>query len=399
MRSAVRWLGGRPGLIDVVIAGALALTVGYSIVDPPGPASRWPVWSAWLVGVVLAAPVSVRRRWPLPALAAAGTAATLATVLGAVTAGMLLLSFAPTVLVLYLVACTASRVRSSAALMACLITASAAIVFFYRDVLPTLAPALDRSELPPYWPVELGATAAAMGVAWALGLLVRARRDAHAGLARQLAHTAVIEERLRISRELHDLIGHSMSLIAVKATVANHIADARPDEVRAALNTIEHTSRTTLNEIRRILGGLRADADPYHHGPPTGLAGLPELADRMRSTGLHVDLTITADGLPPSGVDTSVYRIVQEALTNVTTHTTATTCRVTVTLTGREVAIEVTDPGPLRPAGKPADGGYGLIGMRERVTLYGGSFHAGPSADGGFRVAAHLPFAPGGAAS
>src|SRR5690606_31029876 len=106
--------------------------------------------------------------------------------------------------------------------------------------------------LPPLWPVELGMIVASMVVAWVAGLLVRSRRDANARLANEIAHAAVVEERLRISRELHDIIGHSMSLIAVKATVANHVADVRPEEARAALAVIERTSRTTLTEIRRV---------------------------------------------------------------------------------------------------------------------------------------------------
>ena len=390
MRSAVRRLGGRPGAVDLVVAVALMATVGYAIVDPPGPASRWPAWSAWLVGAVLAAPVAVRRRWPLPALAGAGATAVLGTVFGAVAAGMLVVSFVPTALALYLVACASSRIRSAAALVTCAAAAAIAILVFYRAVLPTFTPAAERSELPPYWPVELGVTGVVLAVAWGAGVLVRSRRDAHARLARQLAHTAVVEERLRISRELHDIIGHSMSLIAVKATVANHVADARPDEVRAALTAIEHTSRATLTEIRRVLGGLRAD----HDDPPlTGSDGLPELAERVRSAGVDVQLVVENDQPLTGTTGAAVYRIVQEALTNVLAHTAATRCRVAVRVRAHEVAVEVTDPGPARPGRKP-DGGYGLIGMRERAMLSGGSFEAGPRPEGGFRVSARLPYEP-----
>lgn len=117
------------------------LLIGYAIVDPPGPASRWPSWSAWVVGAVLAGPVAVRRRWPEPALAVAAVGALLACVLGAAAAGVIVVSFLPTVLVLYVVAGTASRRRSATALVGCLAAACAAVGFFYRDVLPTLPPA------------------------------------------------------------------------------------------------------------------------------------------------------------------------------------------------------------------------------------------------------------------
>lgn len=137
----MRWFRGRPSVVDSVSAVALMLLIGYALVDPPGPASRWPSWSAWVVGAVLAGPVAVRRRWPEPALAVAAVGALLASVLGAAAAGVLVVSFLPTVLVLYVVAGTASRRRSATALVGCLAAACAAVGFFYRDVLPTLPPA------------------------------------------------------------------------------------------------------------------------------------------------------------------------------------------------------------------------------------------------------------------
>jgi signal transduction histidine kinase len=136
-------------------------------------------------------------------------------------------------------------------------------------LLPTLPPVPYRSELPPFWPVEIGVTWVAMGVAWATGLVVRWRRDTTARMARQLAHAAVVEERLRISRELHDVIGHSMSLIAVKAAVANHVAGTRPEENRAALAVIEHTSRSTLTcACRAWTGSKRPARSAVRRRPP-----------------------------------------------------------------------------------------------------------------------------------
>ena len=185
-------------------------------------------------------------------------------------------------------------------------------------MLPGLTPVASPSELPPYWPVEIGVICVLLAAGWAVGTVVRWKRDTTARLVRHLAEAAVADERRRIARELHDVIGHSMSLIAVKATVANHVADARPQEARAALAVIEQTSRSTLAEIHRVLGLLRSDGDLQEaHLPAPGMADLPELAADARSAGVEVDLTVREEAAPPPAVAVSVYRIVQQALTNV----------------------------------------------------------------------------------
>ncbi|MBG0831683.1 sensor histidine kinase [Planomonospora sp. ID67723] len=219
---------------------------------------------------------------------------------------------------------------------------------------------------------------------------------------KSIADAAVSDERRRIARELHDVIGHSMSLIAVKATVANHLAEARPQEVRAALAVIEQTSRSTLAEIHRVLDLLRSDGDPRQDRlPAPGMADLPELAVHARSAGIEVDLTVREEAALPPAVAMSVYRIVQQALTNVITHVGPTRCAVTVDVDGRQAAIEVVDDGPHhgRPprAGRADQGGRGLIGVRERARMYGGTFSAGPRPEGGFHVSARLPYGPEGA--
>ncbi|MFI6512412.1 sensor histidine kinase [Streptosporangium sp. NPDC050855] len=406
MDGTLRRLGGR----DVVDGGAaivVALLVGYAIVDPPGPSPSWPAWSAWPVAAVLSLPVALRRHRPRAMLVWACAAAVSATVAGAVAAGAIWLTFVPAVLVLYQVATTVSAVRSATAAAACASAATAAILVFYDRVLPGLAPAATPSEMPPYWPVEIGVTCVLLVVAWAVGAVVRWKRDTTARLVHHLAEAAVSDERRRIARELHDVIGHSMSLIAVKATVANHVADARPQEVRAALAVIEQTSRSTLAEIHRVLGLLRSDGDLREAPLPVpGMTGLPELAAHARSAGVEVELTVREEGVPPAGVALSVYRIVQQALTNVVTHTGPTRCVVTVDVDGRAASIEVVDDGPRngRPpradhgvdAGHGGHGGHGLIGMRERARMYGGTFSAGPRPQGGFRVAARLPYDPEG---
>ncbi|WP_037971367.1 sensor histidine kinase [Streptosporangium amethystogenes] len=392
-----RRLGGR-GVADAATAVVVALAVGYAIVDPPGPSSWWPAWSAWPVAGVVSFPVAVRRRRPRAMLALACAAGVLATVAGAVAAGAIWVSFVPTVLVLYLVATTTSVAWSVAGLAACLSAAVTAILIFYARVFPGLAPSAWRSELPPYWPVEIGMICVLLTAGWAVGAVVRWKRDTTARLVRHLAEAAVADERRRIARELHDVIGHSMSLIAVKATVANHVADARPQEVRAALAVIEETSRSTLTEIHRVLDLLRSDGDPQQARLPVpGMADLPELAAHARSAGVEVDLTVREEAALPPAVAVSVYRIVQQALTNVITHAGPTRCAVTVDVDGREVVIEVVDDGSRhgRPP-RPGHGGHGLIGMRERAKMYGGTFSAGSRPEGGFRVSARLPYDPNG---
>lgn len=381
-----------------MVAVILALLVGYAIVDPPGPSSWWPTWSAWPVAAVVSFPIAVRRRRPWAMLGLACAAGVLATVAGAVAAGATWLSFVPTVLVLYLVAATASVRWSLAGLAACAFAAVTAVLIFYAQVFPGLTPATSPSELPPYWPVEIGVICVLLAAGWAIGTAVRWKRDTTSRLVRHLAEAAVADERRRIARELHDVIGHSMSLIAVKATVANHVADARPQEVRAALAVIEQTSRSTLAEIHPVLGLLRSDGDLQEaHLPVPGMADLPGLAADARSAGVEVDLTIREEAALPPAVAVSVYRIVQQALTNVITHAGPTRCSVTVDIDGRAAMIEVIDDGPRHGRPPRADhGGHGLIGMRERAKMYGGTFSAGSQPEGGFRVATRLPYDPNG---
>ncbi|MBG0826598.1 sensor histidine kinase [Planomonospora sp. ID67723] len=397
----MKWAGWRLGgrhAADAAVAVVVALLIRYAIVDPPGPSVPWPAWSAWPVAAVVSFPIAVRRHRPRAVLGFACAAAAVATTAGAVAAGAIWLTFMPTVLVLYLVASTASVAWSATALAACLSAAVSAILIFYAQVFPGLAPAATPSEISPAWPIEIGVVGVLLTVAWAVGAVVRWKRDTTARLVRHLAESAVSDERRRIARELHDVIGHSMSLIAVKATVANHLAEARPQEVRAALAVIEQTSRSTLAEIHRVLDLLRSDGDPRQDPVPApGMADLPELAVHARSAGIEVDLTVREEAALPPAVAMSVYRIVQQALTNVITHVGPTRCAVTVDVDGRQAAIEVVDDGPHH--GRPPranHGGHGLVGMRERVKMYGGTFSAGPRPEGGFHVSARLPYDPNG---
>jgi signal transduction histidine kinase len=191
-------------------------------------------------------------------------------------------------------------------------------------------------------------------------------------------------------------VSHTMSAIAIRAGVANHVADEEPAEARHALGDIEAISRTALTELRQMLGLLRTGAGE----PSAALAPVPDLGDLDRlvaevsRSGVQVDLRITGDPRPmPPGVGLSAYRILQESLTNVVKHAGAVQAAVTLGYRPYEVWIEVVDDGRRAPAAGPP--GHGLIGMRERVSLYGGQFSAGPLRDRGFRVSATIPLGEG----
>jgi signal transduction histidine kinase len=245
----------------------------------------------------------------------------------------------------------------------------------------------------------------ALAVAWLWGENLRNRRARWAAMeerARRLEaereerdRQAVTAERLRIARELHDVVAHSMSVIAVQSGVANHVIDSRPAQARQALATIEATSRSALVELRRLLGVLRQGDDPVASLEPNpGLAELGRLADQIRSAGVEVDLTVEGEpGDLPPGVDLSAFRIAQEGLTNVLKHG-GGMAHVLVRYGPGAVAVEIADDGRAAEDDATGDGtGHGLIGMRERVAVFGGELSAGPVPGGGYRMAARLPYA------
>jgi signal transduction histidine kinase len=202
---------------------------------------------------------------------------------------------------------------------------------------------------------------------------------------------ALAEERLRIAQELHDVVAHSMGVIAVQAGVGAHVIDSEPGEAKKALEAISQTSRSTLVEIRRMLGVLREDQGASYV-PAPGLADLDRLLRDVASAGVHSVVRVEgATAQLPPGVDFTAYRIVQEALTNVLKHAGPATATVIIGYESTALRLEILDDGT-GVNGQATRGGHGLVGMRERVGVYGGSFEAGPRAGGGFRVAVRLPY-------
>jgi signal transduction histidine kinase len=369
------------------------LAVAGLVVSPPQPQFKDPDALAGLVSLGQTLPLAVRRRRP----------GTILVVVWLATAGYLLLGYPPntTALVGAMVATYSVAAYG---------TGRTPVVgaLFIAGVIAMVAAAAVGSDTD----ATLGDLAAAVLVfltAWVLGDRMRTRRAYTAALeerARGLeqerearAKAAVREERTRIARELHDVVAHNVSVIVVQATAAGRVLDADdadPAGVREALGTIEATGRAALAELRTVLGALRTDdQDDQGRTPQPGLAKLPELAQRTRQAGLPVELRIQGEPLElPPGVDLSAYRIVQEALTNALKHASPTSATVLVRYQPNTLGLQViNDDRGASPTDRDR-GGQGLVGMRERVLLFGGDFQAGPLAGGGYRVQASFPLDP-----
>ncbi|MCX5231003.1 sensor histidine kinase [Streptomyces sp. NBC_00233] len=261
------------------------------------------------------------------------------------------------------------------------------------------------------------AVALAAAVAWLLGRSERQSR-AYAEQARaQAATQAVTSERLRIAREMHDSVAHSIGIVALQAGAARRVMDRQPEQARQALTEIETASRETLAGLRRMLGALRTEAAAEWHTRTTEGAGLPDmpglavldrLAEVTAAAGVRVAVhRVGAPRALPQDIDLSAFRVVQESVTNVVRHSGADACTVTVDQQDPDtlvVTVEDRGPDPHRDGDRnrdhtgppaPAGSGYGLVGMRERVTLLHGEFAAGPRPGGGFRVTARLPLPTG----
>jgi signal transduction histidine kinase len=203
------------------------------------------------------------------------------------------------------------------------------------------------------------------------------------------------EERARIARELHDVIAHSVSVIVIQAGAAEPLVDEDPGQAREALRSIRTTASDALGEMRRLLGILRTTDDELALNPQPSVAQLEPLLAQTRTTGLEVELRIHGKPRPlPPGLDLTAYRIVQEALTNTRKHGRASRADVALRYTPSALEVEIVDDGTA-PVAAASNGGHGLVGMRERVRIAGGTLEVGPLPGGGFRVAARLPLSEG----
>jgi signal transduction histidine kinase len=225
----------------------------------------------------------------------------------------------------------------------------------------------------------------------------RAERAAATRASRQIdQRREQSEERLRVARDLHDVIGHNISLINVQASMGLDLMDSQPEQARAALSAIKSASKEALEELRTMLTTLRRDDDVAPRSPTRGLDHLPELIELTRAAGLSVEVTVAGKAPPlPAAVQQAAYRIIQESLTNVARHAGQARVTVRVSYDDGDMHVEIDDNGTARHDVAPAIGtGSGITGMRERAAVLGGELSAGFRPGGGFRVSARLPAGP-----
>ncbi len=247
---------------------------------------------------------------------------------------------------------------------------------------------LSAGRRVPAWLLAGAGYGSYFGLAFLVGREPRPSLAHAVGVARRRAS----DERLRIARELHDVVAHNISLINVQASTALHLIDERPEQARTALAAIKQASKEALGELRSVLDILRQSDEEPPRAPAPGLARLDELVSKVKAAGLEVRTTTEGDSRPlPAPVDLTAFRIVQEALTNVHRHAGRASATVRVSYRDRDLVVQVDDDGRGASSNGTAGGGNGIPGMRERVAALGGELEAGPRAGGGFRVLARLP--------
>jgi signal transduction histidine kinase len=396
-----RWIALRSRLprLDPLLADGLVALVAAALAlsqlqEQPSPRDRGTLNAAFVLAQTL--PLVVRRRLPFPVFAVgAGSMAVQGTLeLYSPTFALLAVSLA-----LYSLAAYGERRLAIVGVLAW----AGLLTLHLAWSVATSWPRVASADL-----YDLFNDYVLTAAAWVLGEGVRQRRahaaeleDRAARLERereQKARQAATQERLRIARELHDVVAHSLSVIGVQAGAARLVLDTDPNPARAreAVAAIEATANRAMAEMRRALGILR---DTERSGaaalaPLPGLAQLPALQDQLRAAGLAVELTVDGTQRPlATSIDLSLYRIVQEALTNALRHARATRAEVTVCYGTHDITVEVNDDGRGPSASAGRSDGVGTVGMRERVALFGGELQVGPRPQGGYGVRVRLPLA------
>jgi signal transduction histidine kinase len=371
----------RPTRSDLLIAGVLGVWAVLEALFVEGPGSH-----AARIGIALlvTVPLAFRRQVPLG----------LMTLVGAVIVFLSIVANEPekgtfpfpSLLVASFSVGLYARALP-AAIAGLVIGLGTPIVFFNSSIYESSGPAATNLAILTFF----------IGGAWLIGLLLHRRAEqARRAVAEsgELARSAVSEERARIARELHDVIAHSVSAIAVQAGAAEQQIEGNPAKAREHLDAVRRSAREAMNEMRRLLGVLREDEASYI--PQPGIARLPDLLDEVRGGGLEVELA--EEGERPQlspGLDLTVYRLVQEALTNARKHAGGDGARVLLRYGSRDLELDVSNR-LNGPAAAEEGGGHGLVGMQERVRLFNGSFDAGPE-NGRFRVHVRLPLEEPGA--
>lgn len=396
-------IGAHPLALDAAIAAAVLVCMAAgSFVDPHGPEGvtwslRTPDVLSLLLMTIGSAALAFRRRAPLTVLAVTGWASAVESVTSDPRAPVVMSA----VIALFTVAASTDRPTTwRVGLLTMTVLTGAAML---AGTLPWYA----QENLAVFAWTGIGATAGdAVRSRRAFVQAIRDRAEKAERTREEEARRRVAEERLRIARDLHDVVAHHIALVNVQAGVAAHVMDKRPDQAKEALAHVREASRSALGELRTTVGLLRQSGDPEAPTEPApGLERLDELVGTFHHAGLHVELARTDQGAAlPAAVDLTAYRIIQEALTNVQKHAgSGAKAEVSVVRVGAGIEVTVLDDGACEgeaptgapagaPAGAPVDGGgHGLLGMRERVTAVRGTLTTGPRYGGGFRVHAILP--------
>jgi signal transduction histidine kinase len=378
--------------VDAGVAAAVAIAVSIAIAAGGESSAKDPDALAYLLGLAIAAPLLVRRRWPVTVLFVSVVLVMAYHVLEYPAIGLAV----PLAVSLYTVA-EAGRVWLAVIVIAGLeLFAIGWRAVGEDESLVSTIGTQTLFEASLAAAVLLLADALRSRRAWMAEVNERMRR-AEADRERE-AERRVEQERLRIAREMHDVLAHTIAVIGVQAGVAGEALADSPEEVRAALRTIRAKSREAMGEIRATVGVLREPTSDAPRSPAPGLSQLEELVGVGAGSDVQVEVSVSGATRPlPPAVDLTAYRIVQEALTNVLRHAGATAAQVEIRYEPDGLVVEVDDDGVGTANGAlSADDGYGLIGMRERAAAMGGSLEAGPvpGSGGGFRVRAWLPTNP-----
>jgi signal transduction histidine kinase len=368
----------------VVIGGGLGIVAAVVHQDHSG-GPEGPLWLDVILLVAIVAPFLARRRFPFWALAAVPIAVSISAPLDPRLVPDNGATFAAGLSVAFLFAQLRDRRQAVAGLL---------MIFGAQFVIVRFDPQGSAGDIV--------FADVVFAVVWLAGFLLGrkfeegdAAKERAAQLEREReeqARIAVAEERARIARELHDVVGHSVSVMTVQASGVRRLLRDDQQREREALLTVERTGREALAEMRRMVGVLRRPEEAPALAPQPSLEHLDRLVEQAREAGLPVDLRVEGDAVElPAGVDLTAYRLVQEGLTNALKHAQATRAEVLVKYGDGQIEVVVSDDG--KGVGNGDGGGHGLVGMRERVTVYGGELDAGPQPGGGYRLRAKLPLA------
>jgi signal transduction histidine kinase len=378
------WELARGYWFDAVVVVFLGVGLASTVVDyhtKSGP--RGPLWFDILATVLMTTLLFARRQFPVGALY------TIGVLIGASTfVDGRLMSDDFVAFLVGLAICVIFGTRPR------LLPSLAGLAFAIAVAMIVVSNNPNRSGGDYVW------NTVAFVVAWIVGFAVggkgREAQEARERAARaerereERALHAVSDERARIARELHDVVGHSVSVMTVQASAVRRLLEEDQDREREALVVVEQTGREALAEMRRLVGVLRPPEEAPALAPQPSLECLDRLAQQVREAGLRVDVRVEGDAVQlPASVDLTAYRLVQEGLTNALKHARAERAEVVVRYDDGHVEVTVSDDG--RGGGDGEKGGHGLVGMRERVSVYGGELEAGPRPEGGFRLRARLP--------